>query len=167
MISKPKKKKSNLQQKKKKIKDALTTEVSAIPRVTSAHPVGAGIISKPGVTVGMIVRLYAVFLHRTGGASSHCNRVFVCFNFVATSCPSERLPQKTVLRGIVQECRTKLLIVLPGSLTCFEYSHVTQDLGLKSEGQLVLVRLVSPGVEPTTPSSQIKWCTNGAMGGVL
>ena len=53
---------------------------------------------------------------------------------VATGCPSERRPQKTVscYGGIVQGYSTKLLRIPPGSLTCSAYSTVTRDLGLTS-----------------------------------
>ena len=62
-------------------------------------------------------------------------RLFPFFT-VATGCPSERRPQKTVrpscYGGIVQVYRTKLLRTPPGSLTCSVYSTVTRILGLKS-----------------------------------
>ena len=52
---------------------------------------------------------------------------------VATGCPSERCPQKTVsCYGGVQGYRTKLLRIPPGTLTCSMYSTITWDLGLTS-----------------------------------
>ena len=66
-------------------------------------------------------------------ASSDCWSVgYFCLFIIATGCPSEQCPQKTVsfYGEIVQGYRTKLLRAPPSSLMCLAYSTVTRDLGL-------------------------------------
>ena len=67
--------------------------------------------------------------------------LFVYFHLFIVGLPILVMPQddSLLLRGKVQEYRTKLLRALPGSLTCLSYSTVS------SERQLVFVRLTSPG----------------------
>ena len=56
--------------------------------------------------------------------------------------------------------RTKLLRAPPGSLRWSAYSTVIWELGLKSsKRQLEPVRLISPEIEPATPSFQFNRST--------
>ena len=61
------------------------------------------------------------------------NTEFVLSVYLSTGFPSERRPRRRlVVTGDSARYRTKLLRILPGSLTCLAYSTVTWDLGLTS-----------------------------------
>ena len=59
-----------------------------------------------------------------------------CFGFVYLSSLQfphlSDAPRRQLFWGIVKGYRTKLLRILPGSLTCLAYSSITGDLGLTS-----------------------------------
>ena len=71
----------------------------------------------------------------------------------------EREREGIIFREIVQGYRTKLLRAPPGFLTCSLYSTITW-FKVSSEQQLVIVRLPSPGIEPTTTSFQVECSIN-------
>ena len=81
-------------------------------------------------------------------------------SIVATGCPSERRPQKTVKvitggSAVIQDETTESFAWFFNVLGV-QHRHTGPRFGVSSERQLIIVILTSPGIEPTTSSFQVE-----------